>query len=175
MSSICQFCNFNNDLEEDCTLSYFKLKPIPPVDFFQDNEEIAKQIPLYDLAIYKCKQCGLIQIENSPPANIFYDDYIYSSSSSPDMKSNFIDLSESISNLFNATTNAQIKILDIGCNDGLLLEQIHRVVPNAKLYGTDPSPVAQKNTAIFYELHHEYFPGEKTIQNGLYDLISTYP
>ena len=171
MNVTCQSCGaINSNCTEDSS-KIFRLRPIPPVDLFQTDKVKAEEIPLHDLAVFKCRDCGLIQIESSPPANCFYDNYIYTSSSSPDMEKNFEDLAQSLQSLISAKMNDDLKILDIGCNDGLLLKKIHNYFPNAHLYGTDPSPVALSQVSNFYTLHHEYFPGKKTTENGPYDII----
>lgn len=165
----CQNCNSALNVENLKNDKLFQLKPIPPVDLFQTSRDSALGISLHDLTICECTNCGLIQILSSPPANTFYDNYIYSSSSSPDMENNFRDFVYSSSQFFESDMNA--KVLDIGCNDGLLLRCINKVYPNIELYGTDPSPVALKSAKENYILHNEYFPGTKTTTNGPYDII----
>jgi len=65
---------------------------------------------------------------------------------------------------------AQVKVLDIGCNDGLLLSMFisHK---QFRLYGTDPSPVAQNASKGSFSLHSEYFPGASTKSAAPYDVI----
>ena len=119
MNSICQSCGAINSNPTENSSKIFRLRPIPPVDLFQADKLKAKEIPLHDLAVFKCHNCGLIQIETSPPASNFYDNYIYTASSSPDMEKNFQDLAQSLQTLVPTEINREPKILDIGCNDDL--------------------------------------------------------
>ena len=145
------------------------LKPIPPVDLFQQTLFKSKALELYPLGIYECSSCSLIQIIESPPASLFYDNYIYTSASSPDMKENFLHLKDSILSEINLS-KPQIKILDIGCNDGLFLSMF-KGQKQFRMYGTDPSPVAKKAAQGNFTLYSEYFPGSETREGAPYDLI----
>jgi len=145
------------------------LKPIPPVDLFEQTIAKSKALNLYPLGIHECRSCSLIQIIESPPANLFYDNYIYTSTSSPDMEANFFDLKEAILSEINFS-KPEIKILDIGCNDGLFLSMF-KGEKRFCLFGTDPSPVAKKAAGDRFVLHSEYFPGLATKAAAPYDLI----
>lgn len=171
MSAIIKCANCGNEVElKDIKSSErFLLKPIPPVDFFEQTFVDSKALNLYPLGIYECSLCSLIQIIESPPANLFFDNYIYTSSSSPDMKANFLNLKESILAEI-SFSKPQIKILDIGCNDGLFLS-LFKDHKQFSLYGTDPSPVAKKAAEENFILHSEYFPGLATKAAAPYDLI----
>jgi len=155
-----------SDLEKSKTLL---LQPIPPVDHFEQAVADSKSLTLYPLGIYECSSCSLIQIIESPPASLFYDKYIYTSTSSPDMKENFLSLKDAI--LREVELNKpQIKVLDIGCNDGLLLSMFNSH-KQFTLYGTDPSPIAKNASKGNFSLHSEYFPGASTKSAAPYDVI----
>ena len=165
----CANCEKEVELKDLQSAKSLLLKPIPPVDLFEQTIAKSKEHNLYPLGIYECSSCSLIQIIESPSANLFYDNYIYTSTSSPDMKTNFIHLKEAILSEANLS-KPEIKVLDIGCNDGLFLsmfkgeEQFH-------LFGTDPSPIAKKAAGDNFVLHSEYFPGLATKAAAPYDLI----
>ena len=165
------FCNgcFAPINPHDPEVSHLVLKDIPPVDYFLEDRESASNVSRHNLGIIKCPKCKLVQIESSPPPQYFYDNYIYTSSSSPDMRDNFVDLQQKIFEEAISKTNL-IKMLDIGCNDGLFLK-LFATDNRFDLYGTDPSPVALNAVDGSYELHHEYFPAEKTLSSAPYDII----
>lgn len=146
----------------------FSLQPIPAVDLFSNSRKKSLESKSYPLEIYQCDSCHLIQVVESPPANIFYDNYIYTSSSSTDMEENFKSLASEIDKIFCDRSN--IKLLDIGCNDGLFLSNFSNN-SRYKLFGVDPSPVARSSTNPSYQLFSEYFPGQNTISGGPYDVI----
>lgn len=145
------------------------LQPIPPVDLFQQASADSKALRLFPLGIYECPTCSLIQTIESPPASLFYDNHIYTSTSSLDMEANFLSLKQAILQEVQLD-KPQIKLLDIGCNDGLLLSMF---LDNKQftLYGTDPSPVAKNASDHRFTLHSEYFPGDVTRASAPYDII----
>ena len=85
------------------------------------------------------------------------------------MYANFLSLKEAILQEVK-NVDQRISILDIGCNDGLLLSMFKELTCFT-LYGTDPSPIALKASSGNYTLHSEYFPGPKTKAAGPYDII----
>jgi SAM-dependent methyltransferase len=165
---ICQYCS-THSLYSNQAVDYLSLSPIPSVDAFQRTLENAKKLPLYDIGIYRCCKCGLVQVTSSPSNSVFYDNYIYSSSSSPDMRSNFVDLVQTISKFL--PHKESFSVLDIGCNDGLLLGIFHEMFPKASLHGTDPSPIAKQNPHRIEHIYNEYFPGPLTQTGAPYDVI----
>ena len=170
MKVICNSCQ-NKDIEESSDFKSFDLSSIPAVDLFQTSKSESLALKRFPLGIYICRYCNLIQIKHSPPPQEFYETYIYESSSSPDMESNFMELVNDISGHLNFA-NKILKVLDIGCNDGLLLSKIAGKFPNHQLYGTDPSPVSKSTQITKFKLFPEYFPGKLTQSSGPYDLIT---
>lgn len=165
---ICNGCGAEINLS-DKSISRLALKAIPPVDYFLKTVEESSNVSSHNLCIIECPQCSLVQIEDSPPPEYFYDNYIYTSTSSPDMLENFQDLKTSIISRITRSSDP-VKILDIGCNDGLFLK-LFSEDSGFDLYGTDPSPVAADAVNSSYKLHREYFPGELTFSNAPYDVV----
>lgn len=163
-------CASCSDLLPSGTESRMKLEPIPPVDMYCRSKHEAMGIERHEIEIVRCDNCDLIQVVKSPPPSIFYESSIYESSSSPDMKNNFLQLINSCNNCFTAGSNNS-KVLDIGCNDGLLLSLIHDEFPCLKLYGVDPSPVSKITCPSFIHLENAYFPSESIKNQGPYDVI----
>ena len=165
---VCSGCRTSICIEDLSHRELFELAAIPAVDHFSQDKSASLESKLYPLSIYQCPTCKLVQVSESPSVELFYERYIYESSSSPDMRDNFISLKESILELI--TDNQRVKrVLDIGCNDGLLLSLFDE--DSYELYGTDPSPIAKKAQKTNYTLFSEYFPGQHALKNGPYDVI----
>jgi SAM-dependent methyltransferase len=148
---------------------FFHLRPIPAVDMFEKTLKQSQEHEVYPLGVYECPNCRLVQVIESPPSDLFYDNYIYTSTSSPDMADNFVDLQSVILPMLNSK-KSKLKVLDIGCNDGGFL-RLFGGDDRYALHGTDPSPVAAKAVDDCYTLYEEYFPGRLTKNGGPYDLI----
>lgn len=100
-------------------------------DYFkeQGNEGV------YPLACLLCHECGLLQLEYVVDASAIYDNYIYVSTSSPGLDSHFKQYAESSAQYLSLTS--QSKVLDIGCNDGMLLKHFEAL--NCQVFGIEPS------------------------------------
>ena len=90
-------------------------------------------LPSYNMDVYLCNKCGHTQILNVVDPEILFGDYIYESTSSPGLKDHFKSLYSEI--IGKKLINNNHSILDIGCNDGLLLENFQK---KYKTFGIDP-------------------------------------
>jgi SAM-dependent methyltransferase len=97
--------------------------------------------------------CGLLQMEHSVPPEILYAAYWYRSGTNATMREHLKDIVESTSAMLNKERAA---VLDIGCNDGTLLNYYP---PAFQKYGCDPSDVAQEvqNAKVVQDI----FPSEE--------------
>lgn len=105
-------------------------------DYFKekDNSET------YPLACLLCKECGLLQLEYVVDASAIYDDYIYVSSSSPGLDAHFKVYAQSVVDVLSLKPGSSV--LDIGCNDGMLLK--HFKSEGCKVTGVEPAiPIAK--------------------------------
>ena len=97
-------------------------------DFLKDTK---KKIFTYDLKLGFNKKFRLAQIYNFPkPSKMFNDNYAFISSTSNDMKKHFQKLSKKIKRI-----KKEISLLEIGCNDGVFLENFKEV----RHLGVEPS------------------------------------
>jgi hypothetical protein len=82
--------------------------------------------------------CGLLQMEHSVPPEILYSAYWYRSGTNNTMRNHLKGIADVVTSLIG---DQNASVLDIGCNDGTLLN----CYPSALTkYGCDPSDVAQE-------------------------------
>jgi SAM-dependent methyltransferase len=112
--------------------------------------------------------CGLLQMEHSVPPEILYAAYWYRSGTNNTMRNHLKGIVESMVAIVQKN---KASVLDIGCNDGTLLnyypEAFHK-------YGCDPSDIAReiKNATIVQDI----FPSEKLrqiLENHKLDIITS--
>lgn len=82
--------------------------------------------------------CGLLQMQHSVPPEILYSSYWYRSGTNNTMRSHLATIATDAALLIK---KSKASVLDIGCNDGTLLNNYS---DNYKKYGIDPSDVAEE-------------------------------
>jgi SAM-dependent methyltransferase len=100
-------------------------------DYFKDRDNTGR----YPLACCLCSNCGLLQLDHVVDPSDIYDDYIYWSTSSPGLDHHFKAYSESVFQLLGLHKDSLV--LDIGCNDGMLLRHFKRL--GCRVAGVEPS------------------------------------
>lgn len=126
------------------------------------------------LAICSCTACGLVQLKDSYPASEMYGvNYGYRSSITETMRKHLQGIRDStiaFSNLGGKT-----KVLDIGSNDGTLLNYFGEVTDN--LMGIDPCAEKHKeNYNDHARLIPDYFSAENLKRHGVeekFDVITS--
>ncbi len=125
----------------------------PPANMFVPPADAAKPQPAFSLDMAACLECGLIQIEDQIPAD-FFRHYLYVPSGAQTMHGHFEQTAQVLTTLADGGL-----IVDIGCNDGLLLGACIRL--GAKTLGVDPAanlvPLAKERGV---EVHVAYFNPE---------------
>ena len=97
-------------------------------NFLKDTK---KRIYTYDLKLGFNKRFKLAQIYDFPkPSKMFNNNYAFISSTSNDMRKHFKELSQKIKK-----KKKKISLLEIGCNDGVFLENFKDV----RHLGVEPS------------------------------------
>lgn len=105
-----------------------------------------KSIKKYKLNLIKCNKCKLVQLDKHVDPNEMYgEEYGYFSSISPMMKKHLKNI---VNNNFKYTKNNSF-VLDIGSNDGTLLNYLHKKNKNLSLFGIDP------NIRLFADKYHK--------------------
>lgn len=164
----CIYCNY--EVNEVWNLGNF-----PPSDTFCDNKKVALEIQTEKLAIGSCKSCGLTQntILMSEKKRYEDNDYAYNSANSPYAKTHWIELTEDLKrkNLI----YDRIKLLEIGCNDGFLLNLIKSDLPNSDLLGLDASPFqisqAKKKFPNLNMLHCTFGVSADNLLEDYFDIV----
>lgn len=127
----------------------------PPSNSFLRAEQIAAEV-CYPLDLYRCRGCQLVQLLDVVPAESIFDDYVYLSSSSKALVQHYARLADS------ATSRFELKaghvVVDIGCNDGILLNGY--TLPGLVRVGVEPSKVADVASATGHTVFRGFFTPE---------------
>jgi SAM-dependent methyltransferase len=114
------------------------LEPMPLAGMFCKTAEEAIAAPIFPLSWVHCSRCGLVQVCEDISDESLFSSYNYSSSSVPGLVRHFAGYAEFLAARYGAP---DVRFLEIGCNDGVLLNQLPR---QWRLMGCDPSDVAAK-------------------------------
>lgn len=138
-------------------------KEMPPI----------RKIPL---SLVRCdpskdeKACGLLQMEHTVPPEILYSAYWYRSGTNNTMKNHLKGIAEHAMEILNSSIGT---VLDIGCNDGTLLNCYPKELYK---YGVDPSDVAQEIDKAAVTVIQDIFPSDellKCLQGTKIDIITS--
>lgn len=114
--------------------------------------------------------CGLLQMQHSVPPEILYAAYWYRSGTNNTMKNHLKEIVETVTSI---VKKKDAIVLDIGCNDGTLLNYY----PTAFMrYGVDPSDVAQTIANGDITVVQDIFPSKKlveTLEGRSLDIITS--
>lgn len=131
----------------------FCIPELPLVDSFTNSIEEALKIPCFTVDLRQCNKCLTVQIADPPDTSEIYRNYIYDSSSSPDLEKHFEDYAQYIHSLLRDHNEP---ILEIGANDGLLLEKLNQI-GFTNLAGIDPSPQTKNINICDAEIINDFF------------------
>lgn len=101
---------------------FFSLCDMPLAGGFLPNREAIANEQLYPLNVHVCMNCGLVQIIDPVDPNILFGDYSFSSSTVGPLVEHFEDYANWLKARFNPE-----KIVEFGCNDGVLLAPLERL------------------------------------------------
>ena len=134
--------------------NFLALGDHPPANMFVRADEVSDQQPAFSLDTEVCLSCGLIQVADQIPAD-FFRHYLYVPSGATTMHGHFAGLADVIG----AAAGDGGLIVDIGCNDGLLLQACN--ARGSRTLGVDPAAnIAELARARGVYVHVGYFdPG----------------
>ncbi len=113
--------------------------------FYKEGKETPpmRKIPC---TLYRCNPmkdenaCGLLQMQHTVPPSILYSAYWYRSGTNNTMRNHLKGIVSDVLDILDKNAK-NVRVLDIGCNDGTLLKYYPE---DFKKFGVDPSDVAQE-------------------------------
>ena len=102
---------------------------------YPDSENLDNQ-DRFSLSVVKCDECGHVQLSETIDPIRLFKNYFYASSDSPSLIKHFSDYAIDIKKRIFG--NTEKKVLEIGCNDGILLNAFFNIGMET-LIGVDPA------------------------------------
>jgi D-mycarose 3-C-methyltransferase len=131
----------------------------PLVNNLKDSPDQEDRI--YPLIINECQECSHKQISISVDRELLFKDYLYQTGTSESHKNFFMDFADALDNKIGTGS-----ILDIGCNDGSLLECFQ--YRNWKVLGIEPSSGFNHKVPVI----KDYFPTDRIADK--FDVITAF-
>jgi methylation protein EvaC len=129
----------------------FEMEPMPLAGYFPGSIDEALQAPRFPLTWVRCEVCGLVQVLEDVDDALLYEQYRYGSSTVAGLVRHFESYARFLADRYG---EGQRTVLEIGCNDGVLLDRL----PTAwERIGVDPSDIAGSRTGQTYRLINEPF------------------
>ncbi|MBD1133281.1 methyltransferase domain-containing protein [Pelagibacterales bacterium SAG-MED44] len=156
----CRLCSSKN------LRKVFYLKPTPIGDNYLNKVKYQKK---YELVIQNCKACNFVQLSCVVNPKKVYGDYLYVTQTSVGLPEHFKDVIDFF--FKKKLVSRSSKILEIGCNDGTLLNHLKN--KTKLVVGVDPAKKVLKNCK-FNKISKFYnFDLSNEIDNkyGKFDLI----
>tara|TARA_R100000030_G_scaffold51348_2_gene38659 strand:+ start:48 stop:1310 length:1263 start_codon:yes stop_codon:yes gene_type:complete len=153
--------------DETDFLSVLGLGKVPLAGVFPLKEELENENK-YPLNLLFCKKCSLVQTDSFIEPQILFEDYRYISSVG--LSNHFKDVAYGLDEKYGVEG---LNILEIGCNDGVLLEPLSQLGANVE--GVDPAKnivklAVDKGLNVYDEyFNDETFGGEEF--KSKYDLV----
>lgn len=105
---------------------------------FVAEDELSKPEPVYPLRVAFCEECTHVQLLDRVPPHAMFDDYLYISSASSTLRTHFDNLSRTL--IERLGLGSGDLVVDIGCNDGTLLDAFRRNSNGGvRVLGVDPA------------------------------------
>jgi methylation protein EvaC len=148
----------------------FEMEPMPLAGYFPGSVEEALDADRFPLTWVRCEVCALVQVLEDVDDAALYEQYRYGSSTVPALVRHFESYAGFLARRYG---DERRTVLEIGCNDGVLLDRL----PSAwDRIGVDPSDIAGARTGQTYRLINEPF-GRQVVdrldQRGKVDLVTS--
>lgn len=148
----CRVCNGELEVVLD-------LGSIYPSSFVKDDEIVTEDTKA-PLALCKCDKCGLVQLKHTIDLDQMYRQYWYTSSLNKSMVVSLQNITREIES--RQILNDGDTVLDIGCNDGTLLEA-YSYPERLVQVGYDPALNIVRKDDYSYAIVNDYFSAEKYV------------
>ena len=133
-------------------ISYLDLGKQPFSNSFLNYQDLKKE-KKFPLIIVLCKNCGLSQLSIIPNVKFIFSKYDYLSSSSKALSHHYKKLVETLLKNYNILPTDTV--LDIGCNDGILLKHYPKNFNN--VIGIEPSDASKHIKQKRIKLINKFF------------------
>ncbi len=138
----CRGCHSGSDAWREV----LRMDPMPLAGRFCRSAEEARVEPIYPLTWIECGRCGLVQVLEDLDDALLYGQYNYGSSTVAGLVQHFEAYAAFLAARFGG---GPVRLLEVGCNDGVLLSRLPRAW---RLVGVDPSDVARLHRTDGYDL-----------------------
>lgn len=112
----CRICRNSN------LMKILDLGKTPLTNFFLKKKDLDKKEPKFPLAVYFCKDCGLLQLLDVVNPEILFRHYYYLTSTSKPLAEHFVELGKNLVDRF--AKSKDDLVIEIGGNDAVLLDSI---------------------------------------------------
>ena len=117
---------------------FLDLGPTTLANKFIAEEELGNPEAVYPLRVGFCEDCTHVQLMEHVPPHAMFDDYLYISSASETLKNHLDSLSRTL--IERLKLGPEDLVVDIGCNDGTLLDAFRRNAGGKiRVLGVDPA------------------------------------
>jgi len=110
----CRLCS-SDSLQEILSLG-----TTPSGDLYKSHKLESLMLKNYPLICNMCINCGHVQLSHFVDPTEIYSEYIYKTSDSLGLNTHFDSFSQDLKSYLN--TNKRMNLLEIGCNDGTLMQ-----------------------------------------------------
>jgi len=126
-----------------------------PANNLENEPNSVKLHSLFPLGLSQCLNCDHIQLTCPVDASSLFSTYNYKSSLSSSFRSHFDDLASSLISQASVVNGKDLKVLDIGSNDGYLLDCFKRL--GWLTYGVEPASNLAEETSCNHSIIQGYF------------------
>jgi SAM-dependent methyltransferase len=142
----------------------FEMAPMPLAGAFAETMEAAEEATRYPLTWAACRRCGLVNVWPDIDDGILFRQYAYRASDVPAL----VRHHRAYAAVLRGHFPERIRVLEIGCNDGVLLRELPETWDRV---GVDPSDVAAA-AVTDWTLVPERFSSSLARQLGRFDLVT---
>lgn len=136
--------------------------------FVKSNKNNPKAKIKIPMTLMLCRKCGLAQLKETVTPDLLYESYFYRSNVSNTMNRDLRDVVTDVCSKI--TLKHGDSVLDIGCNDGLMLTFFPKHV---KRVGIDPAKnIDWSKLDKSIKIVNDYFPSPK-LKNNSFKIITT--